>query len=113
MRQFLGFAASKSSFAITRLSYLHLNTDLADSPLTLANSLAKKDQYLNLEIPEDVKVTLEQLTVIVVAKSIINKDIFSFYQKLSFENINTSKLKNFGHKRLAAESLVEIGRAHV
>jgi hypothetical protein len=107
MRQFLGFAASKESFAITQLNYLALNTALADSPLTLANTMAKKDEYLNLPTSDDVKDTLSKLTSIITAKNITDKDIHSFYQGLPFDNINTSKIKNFGHKRLVDGSNVD------
>ncbi|MDO6446320.1 PilZ domain-containing protein [Colwellia sp. 1_MG-2023] len=101
MRQFLGFAASKESFAISQLSYLAVNSELADSPLTLANTLAKKDEYLNTPTPDDVKNSLSTLTSIVTVLNITDKNIHAFYQTLPFDNINTSKLKNFGHKRLA------------
>jgi hypothetical protein len=107
MRQFLGFAASKESFAITQLNYLALNSELADSPLTLANTMAKKDEYLNTPTSDDVKDTLSKLTAIITVKDISDKNIHSFYQTLPFDNINTSKLKNFGHKRLVDGSNVD------
>ncbi|MEW6992132.1 PilZ domain-containing protein [Colwelliaceae bacterium 6441] len=103
MKEFLGFAASKESFAITQLNYVELDTELADSPLTLANTLAKKDEYLNMATPADVKESLSKLMAIVVAKSITTKGILAFYQKLSYEDINTSQLKSFGHKRVNAD----------
>ncbi|MCO4799185.1 MAG: PilZ domain-containing protein [Colwelliaceae bacterium] len=110
MQKFLGFAASKESFSITQLNFLELDNELADSPLTLANTLAKKDEYLNMVTSEDVKDTLSKLTSIITAKSITDKDIIAFYQNLSFENINTSKLKNFGHKRLLdGQSVDDVG----
>lgn len=99
MPQFLGFAASKPTFAITQLSYLLLDVKLAESPLTLANTLSKKDQYLNQSIEQETTDTLELLSDIVVAQNITTLDTTSFYQTLSFENINTGKLKQFGHKR--------------
>ncbi|GAA6206039.1 PilZ domain-containing protein [Thalassotalea sp. SU-HH00458] len=100
MRQYLGFAASKESFAITQLNYLALNSEYADSPLTLSNTIAKKDEYLNIPASDDVKESLSRLTAIITATNITNKEIHAFYQALPFDNINTNKLKNFGHKRL-------------
>lgn len=105
--QFLGFAASKDSFAITQLSYLDLDTELADSPLTLANTISQKDQYLNSPTPEDVKTTLAQLSAIVVAVNISSKDVADFYQTLSFEDINTNNLRKYGHKRLENPIVVD------
>ena len=107
MRHYLGFAASKESFAITQLSFVALNSELADSPLTLANTIAKKDEYLNMSASDDVKDMLSKLTAIITVKDITDNNIHSFYQELSFENINTSKLKNFGHKRLAGSANVD------
>ncbi|WP_206483859.1 PilZ domain-containing protein [Thalassotalea sp. G2M2-11] len=107
MAQFLGFAASKKSFAITQLSYLTLDTDLAEPSLTLADTLAKKDEYLNAPISSDVKQSLAGLSEIVVAQHIENKEIKSFYQQLPFDDINTSKIKSFGHKRLAEPNNVD------
>ncbi len=107
MSQFLGFAAAKKSFAITQLSYLPFDADFSDSPLTLADSLAKKDEYLNTPVSEDVKATLAPLMAIVVAQSISSKDIHGFYQRLSYENINMNKLKAFGHKRLPEPLVVD------
>lgn len=105
--QFLGFASSKASFRVTQLDYITLNTELCDSPLTLANTLAKKDLYLNRLTPDDVKSTLLTLSAIITAKSISTTDNDSFYQSLPFENINTSKLKNFGHKRMTKNNDVD------
>ena len=110
MQKFLGFSASKPSFAITQLSYLDINPDFAFSPFTLANTLDISNQYLNNETSQEVAGIISRLTAIVVAQSIDNQDVTSYYQNLSYENINTSKLKNFGHKRLLKESVIdEIG----
>jgi len=107
--QFLAFAADKTSFAITQLSLLTLDPELANSPLTLANTLTKKDQYLNLPLSDDVNHTLSKLSSIVVAHEINDNMIKAFYQELSFENINTTKLKRFGHKRSANKSVDNVG----
>jgi len=110
MTQFLGFAASKKSFAVTQLSYIEVDGGLAESHFTLANSITTKNEHLNQPITSDVIESLTSLSGIVVAQNIISKDIFNYYQTLSFENINTSKLKNFGHKRSSkAEFIDEVG----
>lgn len=106
-QQFLGFAAAKASFAITQLSLLDFDKEKAESPLTLANVLAKKDQYLNLPCPKQVKVLLSQLNSIVVAHQIDDENITQFYQALPYENINTAKLKQFGHKRELVEQTID------
>jgi hypothetical protein len=110
MKQFLGFAAGKASFTITQLSLIEVDERHAESPFTLSNALNKKDQYLNLPIPDDVYNTLNYLPYIVVASDITTSDIIKQYQQLSYENIETSRLKNFGHKRLPSPlSVDEVG----
>ena len=110
MRQFLGFAADKSSFAITMLSILDVAQDKAFSPLTLADTLTKKNEYLNLRPDTDVTSTIKTLPYIVVASDITNNQQHIDYKKLSFNNIDITKLKKFGHKRLVDPVIVdEIG----
>jgi hypothetical protein len=106
-RQFLGFAASKINFAITQLSLIDVNVEKSESPLTLSNTLTKKNQYLNLPVPKDALETLHNLPYIVVANDITSKAAVSQYQLLSFENIETTRLKNFGHKRLTSPLLID------
>jgi hypothetical protein len=110
MTQFLGFAASKPTFSITSLSLLDVFTSRVNSPLTLSNAIAKKDQYLLEPIPQEVKNLLEYTPYIIVANDITTKVAIGEYQQCSFEKINTSKLKNFGHKRLSKpHSVDEVG----
>jgi len=101
-KQFLGFAASKSTFAITQLSAMDVEVDKAHSVLTLSNTLAKKDQYLNLPTPNDAIEILNNLSSIVVASDITSEVAISQYQQLPFDKIDTIRLKNFGHKRLTS-----------
>jgi hypothetical protein len=106
-KQFLGFAASKASFAITQLTIIDVDIDKAHSPLTLSNTLSKNNEYLNLPIPNDALETLNKLPKIVVAVDVTNKVAIKQYQQLSFENIDTIRLKNFGHKRLILPLLMD------
>lgn len=110
MQQFLGFAASKENFSISQLSLLDVYPKRANSPLTLSNSIAKKDEYLNEPVPDEIKLLLENTPYIVVVSDVTKNESLQAYQKLPFEGINTSKLKNFGHKRLSKPySVDEIG----
>jgi hypothetical protein len=101
-KQFLGFSASKPSFAITQLSIVDVDVDKAHSPLTLSNTLTKNNQYLNLPIPSDAIDTLHSLPFIVVANDLTNELNVEQYQQLTFDNIEMSRLKHFGHKRLTS-----------
>ncbi|WP_448568688.1 PilZ domain-containing protein [Thalassotalea ganghwensis] len=107
MTEYLGFAANKGDFMITQLTLLEVNPDYAESRLTLSNTIAKKDQYLNLPMPDDVKETIEQLTYIVVANELAEPNLFKIYHQLNYENISTAKLKTFGHKRQKQGLIVE------
>jgi len=102
MNQFLGFAASKATFAITQLNILPVEGAYAFSPLTLANVLPKNLEYLNHPPSEDVMKTLSQLPYIVTALDVSDKFIQEDYAQLSFDNIDMAKLRAFGHKRLNA-----------
>ena len=106
-KEFLGFVASKSSFAITQLSIIDVDVNKAHSPLTLSNTLTKKNQYLNLPIPNDAIATLYTLPCIIVANDITDEDKVEQYQQLPFDKIETSRLKNFGHKRLTSPLLMD------
>jgi len=106
-RKFLGFAASKPNFAITQLSIIDVDVDKAHSPLTLSNTLTKKNLYLNLPIPNDAIATLYTLPCIIVANDLTDKLKVEQYKQLPFDNIETSRLKNFGHKRLTSPLLMD------
>ncbi|WP_448212722.1 PilZ domain-containing protein [Colwellia sp. MEBiC06753] len=110
MKQFIGFAAAKSSFMVTQLSLLHVDQSKAYSPLTVANSLPKKDEYLNIPPPPEVVASVAGLPFIVVATNITNKAVVEDYGQLTFDNIDMTKVKSFGHKRLTTPNIVdEIG----
>ncbi|NQZ22843.1 MAG: PilZ domain-containing protein [Colwellia sp.] len=106
-KQFLGFASSKVNFAITQLSLINIDVEKSESPFTLSNTLTKKNQYLNLPVPNDVMETLYKLPYIVVANDITSKLAVSQYQQLSFDKIETARLKNFGHKRLTTPLVID------
>jgi hypothetical protein len=106
-KEFIGFAASKASFAITQLSMIDVDVDKAHSPLTLSDTLTKKNQYLNLPIPNDAIETLHNLACIVVVNDLTNELKVEQYQQLPFENIEMYRLKNFGHKRLTSPLLMD------
>ncbi|XQW84068.1 PilZ domain-containing protein [Thalassotalea piscium] len=107
MADFLGFASRKPDFAVTQLNGLDVNPDYSYSPLTLSNMLATKDEYLNFPPSEDVQDCIENLAYLVVANEISDLGTLKQYKKLSAENINTTKLKKFGHKRLKEGMVVE------
>jgi len=108
--QFLGFAAAKDSFSIIQLSLLDVFPRFAHSPLTLSNTITKHNEYLNAPISEEVKSLLEKTPYIVVASEVTESESLQAYKALSYDGINTAKLKNFGHKRLSKPfSVDEVG----
>ena len=107
---FLGFAATKESFTITDLSLIKTDPDKAHSSLTVSHFLSKQEQYINNPLTEDVKLLLNNLPYIIVASDIGTEGLKNDYQRLTFENKYTRKLKTFGHKRLVNPPVVnEIG----
>jgi len=110
MLQFLGFAAAKESFSIIQLSLLDVFSRRAESLLTLSNTIAKQNEYLNTPVSDEVKALLAKTPYIVVASEVTDSESIQAYQSLSYEGINTVKLKNFGHKRLSKPfSVDEVG----
>ena len=97
-QKFLGFASSKPSFAIFDLSVLEVEKQRAFSPLTLANTLTKKNEYLNAQPSIEVKQLLEKIPYIVVVQDITHPQLSESYQQFSFDDININRLKHFGHK---------------
>jgi hypothetical protein len=100
MRDFLGFAASKATFAITLLSCVDIPKSKAYAPLTLSDSLTKKDTHLNLPPSEEVLSIIDKFSCMLMVSDITDKTLQAQYQALNYENIDTSLLKKFGHKRL-------------
>ena len=110
MQQYLGFSASKESFSISQLSLLDVDTSHAESNFTLSNSITKKNEYLNAPVSEEVKVLLAKTPYIVVISDVTHDETVQAYKALSYEGINTVKLKRFGHKRLSKPfSVDEVG----
>ncbi|MDP7593752.1 MAG: PilZ domain-containing protein [Litorilituus sp.] len=104
---FLAFAANKDSFAITELTYLNVDKSQSYAPFTLSKTLSIKKQYINLPPSDEVESHLALLPLAVVINDITHPSLVSQYQYLSSENINTAKLKLFGHKRTIAPSPVD------
>lgn len=110
MGKFLGFSANKSNFSITKLCSIPVNTNLAYSSFTVSDSLNKQDAHLNMPLNDDVIQTLQKLPFIIVVSEITDDDLVSEYKTLPYENIDTTKLKTFGHKRVTTNLVVdEIG----
>ncbi|WP_440875711.1 PilZ domain-containing protein [Thalassotalea sp. PLHSN55] len=98
MSQFLGFAASKPNFAIFDLSLIDVQPSDAHSPLTLSDTLTKKNEYLNTPPSEEVKQLLAKIPYIVVVQDITHPQLLENYQAFAFEDININRIKRFGHK---------------
>ncbi len=96
--QFLAFAASKNSFAITALNYQEVNPERAYSPYTLSNEITKQQGYLNPPPSGEVTDILKQLPYMVNAIDITESSELSDYQALGYQGIDLERLKSFGHK---------------
>lgn len=108
--QFLGFAAAKANFAVSLLSLTDVFPKRAESPFTLSDTISKKNEYLNAQAPAEVKAQIASTPLVIVVKDITQDDAVKAYQALSYDGINTAKLKQFGHKRLSRKySVDEVG----
>lgn len=97
--QFLAFAASKSSFAITEISCQKISSEQAYAPFTLSRPLSKSHSYLNSPLSQEVIETLAELPYVVTASDITCASDVKDYQALGYEGIDLERLKNYGHKQ--------------
>lgn len=104
---FLTFAANKSSFKVTKLTYYPVDTSNIHSPFTLSNALELKKQYINLPPSDEVKECINSLPFAVIASDITHQTSIEQYQKFSNSQIEVSKFKPFGHKRLGDKVVVD------
>ena len=96
--QFLAFAASKSSFAITALAYQEVKPDQAYSPFTLSTAMSKQQAYLNPPLSDEVNTIIASLPLVVTATDVLTSDDSSDYQALGYSGIDLDRLKGFRHK---------------
>ncbi|MBL4940076.1 MAG: PilZ domain-containing protein [Colwellia sp.] len=106
-QSFLTFAAKKSSFAITMLTYFDVDKLNTYSPFTLSNTQDVKKQYINLPPSAEVLASVDSLSFSVVASDITHQTAIEQYQKFSNDEIDVNKLRKFGHKRLKEKLNVE------
>ncbi len=98
--QFLAFAASKESFAITSLNFHLVKAEQAYSPYTLSSSMTKQQSYLNPPLTDDVLAILAKLPFVVTATDLTTSADIHEYQALGYEGIDLERLKAYGHNQL-------------
>ncbi|KGJ90615.1 PilZ domain-containing protein [Colwellia psychrerythraea] len=97
-QQFLAFAASKSTFAITALKFQQIKLTQAYSPFTLSTAITKQQGYLNPPLTDEVNALIAKLPYVVTATDVTSATVISDYQTLGYEGIDLERLKSFGHK---------------
>ncbi|MBU2869287.1 PilZ domain-containing protein [Colwellia sp. E2M01] len=107
-KQFLAFAATKESFAVTALNIKKVDTEHAYSPFTLSNTATKQEIYLNPPVSNEVNQIIKQLPYIVTAIDITDKTARSDYKSLGATGIDPDKLKRLGCKVTATKTVDEI-----
>jgi len=104
---FLTFAAKKSSFTVTKLTYFSVNKLSSYSPFALSNTQELKKQLVNLPPTVEVIYCIDSLSFCVVAIDITHTTSIEQYQHFSSDELDVRKLKKFGHKRLKDKLVVE------
>lgn len=104
---FLTFAAKKSSFAVTQLTYFAVDKFKTYLPFALSNTQDITKQYINLPPSATAIECIESLAFAVVACDITHKSAVEQYRNFSNEEIDRNKLKQFGHKRAKEKLAVE------
>ncbi|WP_246047079.1 PilZ domain-containing protein [Colwellia ponticola] len=106
-KQFLAFAASKASFAITALTSCSLDPDSAYSPFTVSSAITKKQDYLNPPLTDEVTAILATLPYAVSVIDVTTTSDINDYKRLSYQGIDLKRLKSFGHKYTHHENSVD------
>ena len=96
--QFLAFAASKGTFAITALKSHEIDPAQAYSPFTLSTAITKQQNYLNPPLTEEVVDIIANLPYAITAVDVTDSSEISDYQDLGYAGIDLERLKSFGHK---------------
>jgi hypothetical protein len=96
--QFLAFAASKGTFAITALKSHEIDPAQAYSPFTLSTAITKQQNYLNPPLSEEVVDIIANLPCAITAVDVTDSSEISDYQDLGYVGIDLERLKSFGHK---------------
>ncbi len=97
-KQYLRFASAQKSFKVLSLQYHTVHPERGYTPYTLANTLAPKDEYLNLPLSDEVKAILADLPGFVTISDFTSEQLRNDYSAFTTVNIDTSKIKQFGHK---------------
>lgn len=104
---FLTFASKKSTFKITKLTYFSVSSADIHAPFALSGSVEANKQYINLPPSEEVVKCIDSVPFAIVASDITNKASLEQYQNFSDNQIEVSKFKQFGHKRLHDKVVVD------
>ena len=104
---FLAFAAKRKSFAVTQLTYFKTSLSSIFTPFTISNTQELHKHYINLPPSNAVGNCIKTLSFAVVANDVTHKSSLEQYQGFSNGEIDVSKLKQYGHKRLKEKLVVE------
>ncbi len=99
MLDFIGFAAAKSTFRVMELSVIDVDANDANTCFTVANTLPKKLDYLNIPLSDEEQVIIARLPYAVVVKDLTSPSVHEEYRQLIVDSADTSKIRTMGHKR--------------
>lgn len=105
--QFLAFAASKSSFAITALKCHTVDPKQAYSPFTLSTAMTKQQCFLNPPLTEEVSAIVADLPYAVIAIDVTSTSELGDYKALGYQGIDLERFKSFGHKYESNDNRVD------
>lgn len=108
MKEFLAFAVKKTSFAVFQLSLIKVNPEDAYSPITIPDGANIEDKPLNEAFSAEVVDIIDNIKIMGVVTDLTTPALLSEYQEITSNNqIDFSRLKKFGHKRIKLPFSVE------
>jgi hypothetical protein len=105
--QFLAFAASKRTFAVTVLQSHAVDPAQAYSPFALSTDMTKQQTYLNPPLTDEVNDIVAHIPCAITVTDVTCTSDVSDYQVLGYAGIDLDRLKGFGHKQDDNESRVD------
>lgn len=99
MSGYIGFAASKPSFKVMQLSIREVSPKDAETCFTVANTLPKKLDYLNIPLTEEEQTTIARLPAVVIVNDLTTTKSHKEYELIGTDAVDTAKIKAMGHKR--------------
>lgn len=103
----LGFGANKETFKVFQLQLSAVDPTKCRAPLTIAESLDRKDSYLDLPPSDEVLQIVTPIKYMVTITDITSENAVSQYRVINYKDIDPSAIKTYGHNWILNPEMVD------